>query len=52
MKATTCIAIDGAGARVATGSHDYDVKLWDFAGMDARLKPFKTFEPAESYHVR
>ena len=52
VQVTTCIAVDGAGARIATGSHDYDVKLWDFAGMDGRLKPFKTFEPAENYHVR
>ncbi|EKC97604.1 transcription factor [Trichosporon asahii var. asahii CBS 8904] len=27
-------------------------KLWDFGGMDARLRPFKSFEPNGSYFVR
>jgi hypothetical protein len=47
----SALAVDPSGARVVTGSHDYDVKLWDFGGMDARFKPFKSWEPAESYHV-
>ncbi|KAJ9118602.1 hypothetical protein QFC22_003822 [Naganishia vaughanmartiniae] len=50
-KAITALAIDSSGARVATGAHDYDVKLWDFGGMDGRLKPFATFEPNGSYPV-
>jgi WD40 repeat protein len=47
----SALAVDPSGARVLTGSHDYDVKLWDFGGMDARFKPFRSWEPAESYHV-
>ncbi|CCO26729.1 WD repeat-containing protein 70 [Rhizoctonia solani AG-1 IB] len=47
----SALAVDPSGARVVTGSHDYDVKLWDFGGMDARFKPFRSWEPAESYHV-
>jgi WD40 repeat protein len=50
-KVVSAFAIDNAGARMATASHDYDVKLWDFGGMDARMKPFKSFEPAGNYHV-
>jgi WD repeat-containing protein 70 len=51
-KVISALAIDPSGARFASGAHDYDVKLWDFGGMDHRLKPFKTWEPAGSYYVR
>ena len=47
----SALAIDGPGARFASGSHDYDTKLWDFGGMDSRLKPFKSFEANGNYHV-
>lgn len=52
IQVVSALAVDPSGARVVTGSHDYDVKLWDFGGMDARFKPFRSWEPAESYHVR
>ncbi len=51
-KVISALALDPSGARVLSGSHDYDCKLWDFGGMDQRCKPFKSWEPAESYHVR
>lgn len=50
-KSVCALAIDRSGARVATGSTDYDVKLWDFGGMASNLRPFKSFEPAENYPV-
>ncbi|WVR08277.1 hypothetical protein IAU60_005324 [Kwoniella sp. DSM 27419] len=50
-KVLSALAIDPSGARVATGSHDYDTKLWDFGGMDSRLKPFKSFEANGNYYV-
>ena len=50
-KVVSALALDPSGARVLSGSHDYDCKLWDFGGMDHRCKPFKSWEPAESYHV-
>lgn len=50
-KAVTALSIDRSGARVATGSHDYDVKLWDFGGMTSDLRPFTSFEAAENYPV-
>ncbi len=43
--------IDQSGARIATGSYDYDVKLWDFGGMSSSFRPFKSFEPSGSYFV-
>jgi len=51
-KVISALALDPSGARMVSGSHDYDCKLWDFGGMDHRCKPFNTWEPAGSYHVR
>ncbi|KAF7320223.1 Transcriptional factor [Mycena kentingensis (nom. inval.)] len=50
-KVISALALDPSGARVVSGSHDYDCKLWDFGGMDYRCKPFKSWEPAGSYHI-
>ncbi|KAK0473198.1 hypothetical protein IW261DRAFT_1423737 [Armillaria novae-zelandiae] len=50
-KVVSALALDPSGARILSGSHDYDCKLWDFGGMDMRCKPFKTWEPAGSYHI-
>lgn len=50
-KVISALALDPSGARVLSGSHDYDCKLWDFGGMDYRCKPFKTWEPSGTYHV-
>lgn len=51
-KVVTALAADPSGARFVSGSHDYDCKLWDFGGMTASVKPFKTWEPAGTYYVR
>ena len=51
-KVVSALAVDPSGARVVSGSYDYDCKLWDFGGMSATVKPFKTWEPAETYYVR
>ncbi|KAF7339671.1 hypothetical protein MSAN_02182100 [Mycena sanguinolenta] len=50
-KVVSALTLDPSGARVLSGSHDYDCKLWDFGGMDYRCKPFKSWEPAGSYHI-
>lgn len=50
-KVVSALALDPSGARIASGSHDYDCKLWDFGGMDHRCKPFKSWEPAGTYYV-
>ena len=50
-KVVTALTLDPSGARVLSGSHDWDCKLWDFGGMTASLKPFKTWEPAGSYYI-
>lgn len=35
-----------------SGSYDYDAKIWDFGGMTASFKPFRSFEPKEGHQVR
>ncbi|KAK7058254.1 hypothetical protein VNI00_001885 [Paramarasmius palmivorus] len=50
-KVVSALAMDASGARIVSGSHDYDCKLWDFGGMTMDPKPFKSWEPAGSYHI-
>ncbi|KAJ7597274.1 hypothetical protein C8J56DRAFT_882775 [Mycena floridula] len=50
-KVVSALTLDPSGARIVSGSHDYDCKMWDFGGMDLRCKPFKSFEPAGSYYI-
>lgn len=50
-KVVSALALDPSGARIVSGSHDYDTKLWDFGGMDARTRPFKSWEPQETHYV-
>lgn len=50
-RAAFALAIDRSGTRVATGSMDSEVKMWDFGGMTTAMKPFKTFEPVDNYPV-
>lgn len=50
-QAVTALSIDPSGARIVTGGHDYDLKYWDFGGMDSRMKPFKSVEPVGSNPV-
>ena len=38
VKPISALAIDANGARIATGGYDYEVALWDFAGMDSSFK--------------
>ncbi|KAF8895046.1 transcription factor [Gymnopilus junonius] len=51
MKVVSALALDPSGARIVSGSYDYDCKLWDFGGMDMRCKPFKSWEPAGTYYI-
>lgn len=51
-KVVSALTLDPSGARLVSGSYDYDTKMWDFGGMDMRCKPFKSWEPAGTYYVR
>lgn len=35
----------------ATGSVDYDVCFWDFAGMDTSMRSFRTLQPCENHPI-
>lgn len=46
------LAVDPSGARVLTGSYDYTVRMYDFGGMDSRLKAFRELTPFDGHQVR
>jgi len=48
-KPITALCLDPSGARVISGGVDYDLKLWDFAGMDPSLRSFRKIRPCESH---
>ncbi|KAH9821044.1 WD40-repeat-containing domain protein [Melampsora americana] len=50
-KTISSISLDPSGARIISGSYDYNCKLWDFGGMNSNFKPFRTWEPRESHQV-
>nr|CAG4636029.1 EOG090X0364 [Eubosmina coregoni]SVE69698.1 EOG090X0364 [Eubosmina coregoni] len=50
-KPVSALSVDHAGARLVTGSVDYDVKLWDFAGMNSTLQSFRTIRPCECHPI-
>ena len=50
-KAVSCLSIEPAGNRVVTGSYDYNIKIYDFGGMDSRHRPFQSIEAQESHMV-
>jgi WD repeat-containing protein 70 len=51
-KGITAMASDMAGARLATGSIDYDLNFWDFSGMDKSMKSFRRIQPCENHPIR
>ena len=50
-KPISALALDPSGARVISGSVDYDLKFWDFAGMDPSLRSFRKLRPCESHVI-
>eukprot|EP01117_Protostelium_nocturnum_P007247 TRINITY_DN2591_c0_g1_i1.p1 TRINITY_DN2591_c0_g1~~TRINITY_DN2591_c0_g1_i1.p1 ORF type:complete len:607 (+),score=252.56 TRINITY_DN2591_c0_g1_i1:138-1958(+) len=50
-KSVSSIALDPSGSRLLTGSHDYDVKFWDFGGMDSNLRSFRTITPSDGNQI-
>nr|CAG4651680.1 EOG090X0364 [Triops cancriformis] len=51
-KAVSALSIDPAGSRLVSGGVDYEVRYWDFAGMDTSLQSFRTIRPCESHPIR
>ena len=50
-KAVTCLSCEAAGNRIVTGSLDYNIRLYDFGGMDMRHRAFKALEVQDGYPV-
>jgi len=48
-RAITSLALDPSGARVISGAVDYELKFWDFAGMDPSLRSFRKIKPCQSH---
>lgn len=51
-KAVVALAIDPSGTRLASGSVDYEVKFWDFAGMDTTLQSFRKMSPCGNNPIK
>uniref|UniRef100_T1ITA1 Uncharacterized protein n=1 Tax=Strigamia maritima TaxID=126957 RepID=T1ITA1_STRMM len=52
VKAISSLSLDPAGSRFVSGSYDYEVRFWDFSGMDASLQSFRTTQPCQSHQIR
>uniref|UniRef100_A0A8D0A6N2 WD repeat-containing protein 70 n=1 Tax=Sander lucioperca TaxID=283035 RepID=A0A8D0A6N2_SANLU len=48
----SALALDPSGARLVTGGYDYDVRFWDFAGMDQALQAFRSLQPCECHQIK
>lgn len=51
-KTVSALGLDPSGARLVTGGSDCVVKFWDFAGMDASLKAFRSLQPCERHQIK
>ena len=50
-KAVTCLSFEPSCMRFITGSLDYNLKMYDFGGMDSRHRSFKSLEVEESHPI-
>ncbi|KAK9532575.1 hypothetical protein VZT92_009953 [Zoarces viviparus] len=50
-KTVSALALDPSGARLVTGGFDYDVRFWDFAGMDQAVQAFRSLQPCECHQI-
>eukprot|EP01137_Pigoraptor_chileana_P007089 Opistho-2@52198 len=44
-RTVSALALDPSGTRLLTGGYDYELRMWDFATMDVRMKSFRSIEP-------
>ncbi|CAK8681377.1 WD repeat-containing protein 70-like [Clavelina lepadiformis] len=51
IKPVSSLALDPSGARLVTGSYDFEMRFWDFAGMDSSLQSFRHVCPCECHHM-
>ncbi|RKP06240.1 WD40-repeat-containing domain protein [Thamnocephalis sphaerospora] len=51
-RAISALSVEPSGSRVATGSYDGMLRLWDFNGMDSSCRAFRSIEPCEASQVK
>lgn len=51
-KAVVSLSADPSGARLVSGSVDYQVNFWDFAGMDTTMRSFRSITPCENHPIK
>lgn len=51
-KTVSALALDPNGSRLVTGGVDYEVRFWDFQGMDSSLQSFRTIQPCECHPIK
>jgi len=51
-KAVVALAADPSGARLVSGSIDYKLLFWDFAGMDSNMHSFRSISPCENHPIK
>ncbi|XP_029371364.1 WD repeat-containing protein 70 isoform X2 [Echeneis naucrates] len=51
-KTVSALGLDPSGARLVTGGYDFDVRFWDFAGMDQALQAFRSLQPCECHQIK
>lgn len=51
-KAISALSIERSGARMVTGSLDYELRMYDFNGMNETMQPFRTMEAEDGHPVR
>lgn len=51
-RSITALALDSNGIRIASGSYDYKVRLWDFEGMNKNMNSFRILEPITGHPIR
>ncbi|SPP75946.1 gastrulation defective protein 1 homolog [Drosophila guanche] len=51
-RAVLALAGDPSGARLVSGSIDYDMCFWDFVGMDSSMRSFRQLQPCENHPIR
>ena len=50
-RGVSALALEPSGARLISGGLDYFVRLWDFNGMDKRMKAFRELEVEEGHQI-
>lgn len=50
-KCIQTLDIDRNGNRMISGGLDYTLKIWDFPGMNRKLKPMREFKPFDGHPI-